>query len=244
MSLKLVSYNILLGGEARISAIGEVLKAQDADVVALLEANSRENAVVLANQLGMETAFGEANSPFHVAWLSRIPVRKLENHRLPELAKTLLQIDIEWEGEPLSLFATHLGSRHDRQQPAQEVPAILEVLGPFSGRPHLLVGDFNTVRFGDPVGAPPPGVEWRVDSLDSATGEAISLMLDAGYLDCYRAINPYDAGYTYKSEHPWLRLDYIFASPRMARRLDACDVVKGEDLEQASDHLPLWARFE
>jgi exonuclease III len=38
-------------------------------------------------------------------------------------------------------------------------------------------------------------------------------------------------------------LDYIFASPQMAACLWACDIVMGEEAEQASDHFPIWAEF-
>src|SRR3954454_12731337 len=151
---------------------------------------------------------------------------------MPGLAKTLLEIEVPWEAQPLNLFATHLGSRHDKPQPAQEVPLILDVLRPLRGRPHLLVGDFNAVLYGDPVGTPPAGVQWRVDPHDPTTGAAIGFVVDAGYLDCYRAVHSQALGYTYKSEHPWLRLDYVFASPEMAARLKGCDLVAGEGMEQ------------
>jgi endonuclease/exonuclease/phosphatase family metal-dependent hydrolase len=43
---------------------------------------------------------------------------------------------------------------------------------------------------------------------------------------------------------PWLRLDYIFASPMMATRLAAGGVVTSEGARHASDHLPVWAEFQ
>ena len=45
---------------------------------------------------------------------------------------------------------------------------------------------------------------------------------------------------------PWApsaRLDYIFADPRMAQRLHACDVLTAAPAGQASDHFPLLAEF-
>ena len=238
-----MSYNILLGGEDRLGGIAGVISAEQPDVVALLEANSRENAEALASELGMQLVFGEANSKFHIAWLSRLPVLRDENHRLAALAKTLLEIEVIWDGTPLRLFATHLGSRHDCSQPVDEVPLILEVLKPLANEPHLLVGDFNSLRYGDPIGTPPPGTEWRIDPNDTSTGRSIDLILEAGYTDCYRALNPESPGYTYRTDHPWLRLDYIFASPPMARRLHTCDIVHGGDALQSSDHFPILAEF-
>jgi exonuclease III len=69
------------------------------------------------------------------------------------------------------------------------------------------------------------------------------MLLEAGYVACYRALHPDLLGYTYEASHPWLRIDYIFASPAMAPRLYACDVVVGGQPRRASDHLPIWAEF-
>jgi exonuclease III len=124
-----------------------------------------------------------------------------------------------------------------------EVPAILDLLRPLAGQPHLLVGDLNALCPGDPVGTPPRGEEKRGDALPGAPRRAIRLILDAGYVDCYRSLHPETPGYTYPSHALWLRLDYIFASPPMAARLYACDVVMGEEAERASDHFPIWAQL-
>jgi len=102
MALRVLSYNILMGGEDRLLHIVSVIQKQQPDMVALLEANSRSNAEMLAKQLGMNLTFGEANSEFHVAWLSRLTNINTENYRLSILAKTLLEIEILWEGVPLS----------------------------------------------------------------------------------------------------------------------------------------------
>lgn len=92
MALRLLSYNILHGGEDRLPLIASVIQGQRPDMVALLEANSHSNAEELAQQLGMNLTFGEANerTQTHIAWLSRFPVMHAENYRLPVFAKTLL----------------------------------------------------------------------------------------------------------------------------------------------------------
>jgi exodeoxyribonuclease III len=96
--LKVLSLNIQEGCGDRVQSIVALLRAQDADFVALLEANSRDNAQVLARQLGMALTYGEANCPSAVAWLSRFPLRRIENHRTPALAKTLLELEAIWDG--------------------------------------------------------------------------------------------------------------------------------------------------
>jgi exonuclease III len=71
----------------------------------------------------------------------------------------------------------------------------------------------------------------------------IPRILAAGYVDCFRSTHPRKPGWTYPADEPWLRLDYVFASPAMAARLRACDVVATTEARAASDHLPLRADF-
>lgn len=243
MTLKVLSYNIREGGTGRLSTIAAIIGQQHPDVVALLEANQYANALALAEELGMHCAFGQANSAFHLAWLSRHPIRQQTNYRLPVLAKTLLEIVVPWEGASLPLFATHLGSHHDRHQPPEEVPALLHVLRPLASTPHLLVGDFNALHPDDAVGLPPRGQAKQGEAARGAPRQAIRFLLEAGYVDCYRQLHPETPGYTYPATAPWLRLDYIFAPSQMAARLVACDILQGATVKRASDHCPIWAEF-
>src|SRR5207248_10390662 len=100
----------------------------------------------------------------------------------------------------------------------------------------------NALRPGDPVGTPPAGEARRCDAVDGAPRVAIRRMLEAGYIDCFRRLHP-RRGFTYPSQWPWLRLDYIFASPRLAPYVDRCDVMDTRRARCASDHLPVWASF-
>lgn len=243
MEFRILSYNIQEGGGGRLDRIARVIADRQPDAVALQEACRRDRVEALARTLGMELVFGEANGDYHIAWLSRRPVRRVCNHRSPDLAKTLLEIEIEidWDGAPLRLFATHLASRHDLHPPATEIETVLRLLRPVAGPPHLLVGDFNALAPGDRFGTPPAGVVLRGDALPGAPRATIGALLAAGYIDCFRTAHPDDPGYTYPAERPWLRLDYLFASPSLAEhRIDA-HVVAGEMAAQASDHLPVEA---
>jgi exodeoxyribonuclease-3 len=252
MPLRILSYNILAGGENRIPLISNVIQKQQPDVVALLEARSRPNAEALAQRLGMSLTLGEATNinKDHVVWLSRLPVIRAENHRLPVLAKTLVEIEILWDGIPVALFATHLkaGQNQEREHyRVAEMQAILGLLYSRRNQLHALVGDLNTVHPTDH-----PNVTAYIAVL-KAKGEkapnpqfpceVIPLLLEAKYVDCYRSLHPTTPGYTYKLPSPALRLDYIFASPPFAQHLYACDIVTEGDAESASDHLPIWAEF-
>lgn len=243
MPMTVLSYNIQDGGVGRLPLLAAVIARRQPDAVALLEATSRDNAASLARALGMHLTFGEANGVYHIAWLSRRPPTRATNHRLPSLAKTLLEIEIAADGATLRLFATHLASRHDATTPAEEIALILAVLRPLAGQPHALVGDLNALRSGDPIGTPPPAVEKRGEAVAGAPRPTIQRLIDAGYVDCYRARHPRANGYTYPAHAPWLRLDYIYAAPPLAPCLRACAVVAGADTARASDHLPIWATF-
>ncbi len=250
MALRILSYNVLKGGEDRLSFIAGVIQNQQPDVVALLEANSRSNAEALAQQLAMGLTFGEGNGKAHVAWLSRLPVVRAENHRLPIFAKTLLEIEILWEGTPLALFAAHLKAGQDQereQRRVAEMQAMLGILQPLCDQPHVLVGDLNTLHPADQ----PDVSEYvatrreRGETMPSPQfpRQVIPLLLEAGYVDCYRTLHPTTPGYTAHTDHPALRIDYIFVSPPLARCLHACEVVTGREAEMASDHFPVWAEF-
>ncbi len=198
----MLGYNIQEGGADRLAGIAGVIQDQAPDAVALLEAIDRTNVAVLAEDLGLRIAFGEADGGYHVAWLSRLPIRRSENYRLPMLAKTLLEIEVDWARAPLHLFATHLASRHDPHPPAEEIASILDVLRSRGDRPGLLVGDLNALHPDDRVGIPPADTEPRSDAADGAPRLAIRRLLAARYVDCYRRLHPRAPGCTYPSAAP------------------------------------------
>jgi endonuclease/exonuclease/phosphatase family metal-dependent hydrolase len=209
-------------------------------VVALTEA-TRESVGRLASELEMESALAPSNAEFprslglHVAWMSRRPIRRAVHHPLPALSKALLEIEVDG----VHLFVTHLASRHEEATHPRdgEVRAILDVLRRCDA-PHLLAGDLNALASGDSIGEPPPGVIPRT----GAPRDFLDPFRAAGYVDCYRALHD-EPGYTYSAESPWLRLDYVFASPILAPRLRGAGVVSSPVAARSSDHLPVWAEF-
>jgi endonuclease/exonuclease/phosphatase family metal-dependent hydrolase len=214
-----------VGGGDRLAQIEGVLVVLNADVVALQEANDRGAVEKLGEALGMHVFWGQANSPYAVAWLSREQAR-CRNHRLPVLDKTLLELDLG----PLRLFATHLSAGRtiaDEPHRIAEMEAVLE----HARAADVLVGDFNAVHPQDSIGEPPPEEE-----LDHVSRRPIELALEAGFTDCFRALHD-EPGWTYLTWHPWARLDYVLA-PRAAV---ACRIVTEAD--GASDHFPVVADF-
>jgi endonuclease/exonuclease/phosphatase family metal-dependent hydrolase len=152
--ITVMTWNIQEGGDGHLHTVAALIRAQKPDCVALLEVDSLRNAEALASELRMALTHGQANCLSAVAWLTTRPPVNAANHRLPQLAKTLLEIEVEWDGAPLRLFATHLASRWNIQEPADEVVTILQVLEQSGGDRHVLAGDLNALRPGDPVGTP------------------------------------------------------------------------------------------
>jgi endonuclease/exonuclease/phosphatase family metal-dependent hydrolase len=75
---------------------------------------------------------------------------------------------------------------------------------------------------------------------------SISLLREAGYVDCFRYTNPRAWGFTCPATAPAGRIDYLFANPQLASRLSFCKVIPGVGSMQgreASDHLPVVADF-
>ena len=68
----------------------------------------------------------------------------------------------------------------------------------------------------------------------------------AGYVDSYRRLHPDDWGFTCPAAAPAGRIDYIFADPGLAQRLEMCRVITEAGAttgSEASDHLALVAEF-
>lgn len=75
---------------------------------------------------------------------------------------------------------------------------------------------------------------------------SIGLLRQAGYLDCFRYVNPRAWGFTCPAAAPAGRIDYVFANPLLATRLSACKLVEGDEEvrgRDASDHLPVMVEF-
>jgi exodeoxyribonuclease-3 len=252
MSLRILSYNILAGGENRLPQIASVIQQQQPHIVALQEARSRSNAESLAHQLNMRIIFGEAHNrnKDHVVWLSQLPVIHAENHPFPILAKTLLEIEVIWEGMPLALFTTHLKAGHNlenEQHRIAEMQTILQYMQAHHIQSQVLVGDLNTLHPADHA-----NVAAYIEVL-KARGEktpapqfprlVIPLLLEAGYVDCYRTLHASTQADSSYTSHSALRVDHIFASSQLVKRLAACEIIKEGDALIASDHFPIWAEF-
>src|SRR6476646_8498551 len=77
--MRIVSYNILDGGEGRADPLAEVIEAQRPDVVALVEAEDLTVVERIAKRLKMDFVYAAGNSHASVL-MSRDPIRESINH--------------------------------------------------------------------------------------------------------------------------------------------------------------------
>ncbi len=326
LGVRLATYNVLLGGGGRWPEIERVVRAIDADVLALQEVDQREPVERLGEALGYRVLYGPAPSPRHQAVLSRLPVLSFTNHRDPAVfLRNSLEVWVRLSGPggeaALGLHTVHLTAafqRRGRAEPERlrELAAVRAQVARTPNRNQVVLGDFNSLAPGDPVrasdffaqinqwrrtgalreagalGPVPPGLSrlrWWEEQAPLAPPEdlpeavrtglphlpwmvhpvleflprgevtdavlaallpraALQSMLEAGYVDCLRALHPRSDGFTCPTYQPAVRIDYVLATRELARALRRCQVVSGSGelgrlARRASDHFPVLAEF-
>jgi len=246
VSLRLLTYNIRYGGVGRVDALAEVVNQCAPDVVVLQEAIRPEVVQQLAAATDM-TAW--AADPAHsVGFMSRHKVRHAW-HRPPASRRAFLELVPE--DAPFRIFGVHLSAVHSNwteRRRVRELRAVLAAIAEHQHGFHVVTGDFNTIAPGETLDIQklPP----RLRAFVYLTGrtirwETIQIMLDAAYVDGYRALHPEDRGLTFPAGDPHVRLDYVFLPSAFAPRLKSCTVVNGTPVTTAaSDHLPVVADLE
>jgi len=246
--MRMVSYNILDGGEGRADALGTVIECQRPDVVALVEADSTAVVEQLAARLDMDFIHAPGNSHAS-ALLSGWPIRDTINHAPlhPVLTKSLLEATVvDPVGAEYVLGVLHLhahATEEDERRREREIAEVLNIFDPHraANRPHLLMGDFNSnapYQQIDPHKCKPSTrAEW-VKNDGYVPRRVIQRMLDMGYVDSLQAVNPTAAEHTgtFSSQFPGQRVDYIFTFAIDPVRLREGWVTEGPAAREASDH--------
>lgn len=252
--MRVLTYNILKGGEGREAEIVEVIRSAAPDVVVMPEVRGAGRFRQMAAALGMSPrlAEGRGRIPLRVGLLSRLPILSF---------RTLLPWPV-WpgcveatvrpaDGLPLTVYGVHLAAYYPwflERWRAYQVRALLgHVRRTRPGDRHLIAGDFNAVAPGDRAslaGAPLWVRAQTWPQLGRVPRRALKPLLDAGYVDCFREAHPREDGFTLPSTGPQVRLDYVFATPPLAKTLRGCRVVTEPAVAaSASDHLPVLAEF-
>lgn len=184
--MRVMTQNILFGGEARFEALCQVLAAARPDVLCLQECLGWEDGVrlpQLAQALGLPAdeahVYLSPSNPrgsgrrFHLALLSRLPILTARSHTAG-FGHSLLQATLalppddalpsaENPPKTLTVFGAHLVAGNEDQRLA-ETEVLLDHLNPHlhRGAPIVLLGDLNALSPEDPY---PPDLDARFTRL-------------------------------------------------------------------------------
>jgi endonuclease/exonuclease/phosphatase family metal-dependent hydrolase len=255
--MRIVSYNILTGGEGRADPLAEVLLAQRADVIGLVEAEDPAVLERIARRLNMDYVQAAGNQSGASALLSRWPIRDSINHAPfhKGLSKSLLQASVlDPSGEIWQLGILHLHHRageEDEKQREAELEIVLKIFEPLrtAKTPHLLLGDFNAnspIQQIDPAKCKPSTREQAAANGGAIPRRVIQELLNAGYLDTYQSVNAELARTrgTFTTQFPGQRVDYIFAHSIPPERIKSAWIEYDRLAKYASDHYPIGAQIE
>ncbi len=163
LRVRVLSYNIHHGegtdGKLDLERIAQIIRGAKPDLVALQEVDRDlprtekiDQPAELARLTGMHVAFGVNyqfdGGDYGNAVLSRSPLRRYLNHRLPMPVpgepRGVLEVEIELgSGEGLVLFATHLDHRPVDRSRRESAVAINKLAADAASRLSLLAGDLN-----------------------------------------------------------------------------------------------------
>lgn len=250
--MRLISYNILDGGEGRADPLAEVIEAQRPDLVCLVEADDTAVLDRIAKRLNFELIHAPGNTHAS-ALLSRWPVRESINHAplYKDFEKSLLEATVTdpMTGQEWTVGVVHLhahATEIDEQQREKEIDTLLKIFSVHraSGKPHLLAGDFNANAPDQQIDPAKTKPRTRKD-WDANGGHlprrATQKLLAAGYLDTFHTLNPTlapTAG-TFSTQFPGQRVDYVFAHGFDRARLKQAWIEQDRLAKYASDHFPV-----
>ena len=240
--MKLLTYNIRHGGVGRAEPIAEVVARASPDIVILQEATVPAVVSELGRRLSMQADCGARQS---LGFLSRIPIARYAWHH-PRISRHAF-LEVQPEGTEFRIFGLHLSAVHSawtEHRRTMELGALLRAIAAHQHGFHVLAGDFNTLAPGEELDLRrlPP----RLRPLVWLSGgrikwKTIHTIVEAGYIDAFRACHPADPGMTMPSWDPHVRLDYVFVPQAYRDRIAAIDVVRDPRASSASDHLPVVA---
>jgi exodeoxyribonuclease-3 len=252
--MRIVSYNILDGGEGRADPLAEVIEAQRPDLVTLVEADCDPVVERIAKRLKMEYVHVEGKR-HGAAVLVRGNILESVNHSVlrETLTDCVLEATVSIVGQEWVVSAVHLHPHAKFENEAVREKEIGEILDIFAlrrkgNRVHLLAGDFNA---NSPVQAiDGDKVKPRTKQEMAANGgvlprTAVQKLLDAGYVDLYHARHPSEAAKmgSFTTQFPGQRVDYIFAFGIEPRRIGEAKIEQDRLAKYASDHFPVMAEI-
>lgn len=251
--MRIVSYNILDGGEGRADPLAEVIEAQRPDVVALVEADFAPTVERIARRLSMD--FIIAPGAEHAsALLSRWPIKDTINHAAlnPSIKQSFLEATviapngIEWPIGVLHLPAQATEEAEDERM--RVLPIVLDLFKEHrrANRPHIICGDFNSNAPYQRID--PARTKFKTQQAWEKNGgklphRVIEAITGVGYADTYRMLRDEQLEMigSFTTQHPGQRVDYIFAWGISTAMVKDAWVEQDRLAKYASDHFPICA---
>ena len=250
--MRIVSYNILNGGEGRADPLAEILLAQHADVICLIECSHDGVLHRIASRLAMDVVVATAGRD-PVAMLSRWPIVESIDHAAvrPGFSGALLEAVVQSpNGREISIGAVHLSARATEERESKRMIEIETVLDAFSRhrnvrRPHILAGDFNAnspTQQIDPDHCKPATKQAWSDNGGSIPRRLVERVLSAGYTDSLRDVHgeAADRMASFTTRDPGQRVDYIFS---FGMKPAKAWIEQNRLATYASDHYPVGAEL-
>ena len=233
-TLRVMTYNIHVGvgmdKKLDLPRVAGVINAQHPDLVGLQEVDRGvtrtqriDEIVELSKLTRMDYAFAfnlhYQGGQYGVAILSRFPIRATDHRPYQNTREAerrgFIRAEVSIDGRVLNFVTTHLDYQYDdgRLFEAQQLlNALKDVQGPL-----VIVGDFN----------------------DIPAGRAYQLMRYQ-FGDAWIESRSTDEGFSYPTDKPAKRIDYIFFRTTDRVRTKRAWIVD----TQASDHVPVVADLE
>ena len=249
--LRIVSYNILDGGEGRADPVAEVIEAQRPDVVALVEAEDLSVVERIARRLKMDYIHAPGRKQAS-ALLTRFAIRESINHAILRngMTKSFFEATvIDDRGGEWSFGVVHLhhgALEEDETMRERELQVVLDVFAPHraAGRAQVLCGDFNADAPDQIID--PHKVEESTRQAWQQNGghiprRAMASVLGQGYVDTLHAVRGDEAWSmgTFSTQHPGQRVDHVFTHGIDRSRLKQAWVEYDRLAKYASDHFPV-----
>ncbi|MGH7176341.1 MAG: endonuclease/exonuclease/phosphatase family protein [Tepidisphaeraceae bacterium] len=213
--MRLVSYNIMKGGEGRADPLAEVILAQKSDIVALIETDDPAALHRIASRLHMD--FIEARGCAKVcALLSRWPIVRTINHGVLRAALSESAVLEAMVVEPTGVEWIVGVVDAPKSQLAFALDAFS--LHRSAGRPHLLAGN--------------P----RLESNDHQ-------IRISGYLDAFD-VKPPPLPHNFPTQNPDRRADCCLLFGFSPDRIQSVWVERDRLARYASDHFPIGVEIE
>lgn len=253
--MKVVSYNCYEGAQDTRDILLGSISDLHPDILQLQEINEWGEGnpspfQYLAETGSFETAvFGESNTRFKLGTLARRA--SLDYEVLTDgFWHSAIHTELPFRDSALHMWNVHLNPRFEDDR-LPEVETLLARIDPDSYT--LITGDFNSLAESDGYNEQDLLARFNAQGLKkfgetALRFDVIRRLTDAGFVDIgarYSWQNTVPTPANKDADHAArLRLDYAFATPKLARLVSGYRVVKNEQTDHASDHYPLEVIIE